>query len=78
MTICTRCARTLKRPPTLIGGSPYGPSCAKSVTQKLDPLEADLFRGIDLEGAVIQAMDRVQAGIEASAARHLREMRRGA
>lgn len=75
MTTCTACGRTLKRPPVLIGGDPYGPSCAKTARPRRDPLEADLLTGVDLDGAVINARSRLKREIDASAARHIREMR---
>jgi uracil-DNA glycosylase len=28
---CTRCRRKLKREPTYIGGSPFGPTCAAAI-----------------------------------------------
>lgn len=75
MTPCTACRRTLKKPPIMIGGDPYGPTCAKGATPRPDPLASDLFRGIDIEAAVIRALSRLQMEIEVSAMQHMAAMR---
>lgn len=55
---CARCNRTLRRPPVLAGGMPFGPKCAAAVTGPrprrprvcsvaappcVDPRQRDLF-----------------------------------
>jgi hypothetical protein len=75
MTTCTKCHRQLTREATWINGRAFGPVCAKNITERRDPLAFDLLTGIDLEGAGIQAMERINAGIEVLAARHLADMR---
>lgn len=75
MTTCHRCNRTLTRPPVVIGGVEYGPTCAKTIRPKRDPLESDLFTGIDLDGAVLQARERIAETIDAAVSRELALMR---
>lgn len=83
---CCRCGRTLRNP-VLIGGDNYGSTCAKafggaravtpaaaSLTPR-DPLDFDLFDGIDLDGAEIQARARVAQVVDAAAKRELASMR---
>lgn len=77
MTHCHRCNRTLTRPPVVIGGVEYGPTCAKTIRPARDPLESDLFTGIDLDGAVLQARERVGAAIDAAVSRELADMLAG-
>lgn len=75
--ICTRCLRYLKRPPVLIEGHPYGPKCAAAVPRAPQPAEPDLLTGIDIDGAALVARQAITQTIEASAARHVAEMRAG-
>jgi hypothetical protein len=75
MTICDRCHRTLRREPHIVNGKPYGPACARSVPTAPDPCTGDLLDGVDLDGAVLRARERLATELEESAARHLREMR---
>lgn len=83
---CCRCGRILRNP-VLIGGANYGSTCAKafggvrarpteaaSLTPR-DPLDFDLFDGIDFDGAEIQARARVAAAVDSAAARHMAAMR---
>lgn len=69
--------RTLTRPPVLVGGIAFGPTCARTLSPRRDPLEADLFRGIDLDGAVLVARERVAQTIDAAVSRELADMRAG-
>lgn len=73
--ICTRCHRTLLRPPVFIEGLAYGRRCAEKAPRKPEASGPDLLTGIDLDGAELIARQTITQTIEASAARHLGEMR---
>lgn len=75
--ICARCHRTLLRPPALIDGLPYGPKCAERAPRQPEASGPDLLTGIDLDGAELIARQSITSTIEASAARHIAEMRAG-
>lgn len=71
MTVCLRCRRPLKYPTA----SGLGPVCAKAGLL-LQDTGRDLFP-YDLDRAVHAARQRLEAYIDALAAMHLREIRRG-
>lgn len=75
MIICYACNRILKRSPIVVGGDPYGPTCAKTVKPSRDPLAPDLFVDIDIEAAANRAQRRVGRFIDYVARREMRAMR---